>query len=91
MSELPLDAELDETMEMVFDIIKANPENTDTDDQLRMRIVASNLRALSTVLLMADENPNIGLDIKKVALGLLGTSDFIVKHLPEIEEPPLEF
>lgn len=91
MSELPLDMELDETMETVFQIIKENPDNKDSDDQLRMRIVASNLRALSTVLLLADSRPDMGLDVKKVALGLLGTSDFLLKSLPELEEASFDF
>lgn len=90
MNESPLDTELYDTMEAVFQIIKGNPENRDTDDQLRMRIVASNLKALSSVLLLASR-PDIQLDVNKVALGLLGTADFLINHLPEIDEADLFF
>lgn len=86
-----LDQELIAAMEMVFKLIKASPENKDSDEQLKMRIVASNLKALADIFLMADSKPEeVEVDYKRVALGLLGTSDYLIKDLPEIDEPELK-
>lgn len=82
-----LDEEIGETMDATFEIISQLPDCTDTADQLRMRIAAYNLRALSQVLLLADDHPEvIGVNLKQVILGLLGTSDWMLKHLPELPE-----
>ena len=85
--EQPLDMDLNESMDVMFELIKENPQNTDTDDQLRLRLVASNLRALANVVLIADSKPNeFSLNLKQVALGILGTSDWIYDHIPELED-----
>lgn len=82
----PLDEELYSAMDDVFEMIKGNLANRDTDDQLKRRIVYHNLNALAQVILLADANPEMTLDLKRVALGILGTADWIAKGLPELPE-----
>lgn len=81
-----LDSDLAEAMDFAYELISSNPSNKDSADQLRMRIVAHNLRALATVILMGDDNPEIQVNLKQVVLGLLGTSDWLFAHLPELED-----
>ncbi len=86
-----LDIGLGEAMDVAFELIKWNPQNKDTDDQLRMRIVAHNLHALAQVLLIADDHQgegDISLNIKQLVLGLLGTSDWLIANIPQLEEAP---
>lgn len=86
-----LDIGLGEAMDVTFEILSALPANHDTPDQLRSRIVAHNLRALATVILMADDHQDtIQINLKQVVLGLLGTSDWLMKHLPALEEETTE-
>lgn len=84
--ETALDIGLGEAMDVAFDLISDHLDNHDTPDQLRMRIVAHNLNALAQVLLIADDNPEqIQINLKQVVLGILGTSDWIMKYLPELD------
>jgi len=57
-----------------------------TPDQLRMAIVGMNLRALVHTLLTADSEDAIKIDFKQVALGILGTVDFLEADLPSLDE-----
>lgn len=54
-----------------------------TPDQLKMAIVAMNLRALANTLLAADQSEEIQVNVKQLVLGLLGTVDFLEADLPE--------
>lgn len=84
---VPLDVDLGEAMDVVYEMILASPENKDTPDQLRARIAAHNLKAFATVLLMADDNADtIKVNLKQIVLGLLGTSDWLTKNLPPLGE-----
>lgn len=61
-----------------------------SEDQLKIKIVATNLRALvNTFLLAADHPEKIEVNFKQVALGILGTIDFLEEGLPELEEPTI--
>lgn len=84
--EPSLDENLGEAMDVTFEIISTLDANLDTPDQLRMRIVAHNLKAISQVILMADDNPQIEMNLKQLTLAILGTSDWLFKFLPELEE-----
>lgn len=87
-NESPLDIGLGEAMDMAFELISAHLDSHDTPDQLRMRIVAHNLKALAQVLLIADDHPEqVQLNLKQVVLGILGTSDWLIAHLPEVDVP----
>lgn len=88
--ELPpvyLDEELGQAMDVAFDLINSRVDNHDTPEQLRMRIAAHNLRALAQVVLIADSSDGeIGVNLKQMTLGLLGTADWMLKYLPELED-----
>lgn len=80
------DQEIKETLEGTFRIGSLIPSPY-TPDQLRMAIVASNLRALAKSFLLADEHPErIQLNLKQVCLGIFGTCDFLEEALPSLEE-----
>lgn len=55
-----------------------------TPDQLKMAIVATNLRALANTLLKADESEEIEINVKQLVLGMLGTVDFLEAGLPDM-------
>lgn len=52
-----------------------------TPDQIKLMMVAKNLESAANTFLMADNNPAITLNLKQVALGLLGTQDWIKEGL----------
>lgn len=78
----PLDQELADTMDTIFNYIKTLPDNQDTDDQLRLRVVAHNLRALAQVFMMCEEDKDFEVIPTQVALGLLGTAAWALDSLP---------
>lgn len=85
--QAPLDLEVGETMDAAFEILNSLPDCPDSPDQLRMRIAAHNLRALAQVMLIADSAPDvISINVKQLVLGLLGTSDWMLKYLPELPD-----
>ena len=56
-----------------------------TTDQLKMKIVSTNLKALANTFLKASDHPEvITMNFMQVALGILGTVDFLEDDLPEI-------
>src|ERR1700745_1631685 len=82
----PLDIGLGEAMDVAYEMLVGHIDNHDTPDQLRMRIVAHNLRALAQVLLIADDNPDVvAINLKQVVLGILGTSDWLIANLPSLD------
>lgn len=51
-------------------------------EQIKLMIVATNLESLASMFLLADESPELAqLDFKKVALGLMGTGDWVREGL----------
>jgi hypothetical protein len=82
----PLDLELAETMDSAYALLRDMADCPDNDEQLKLRIAGHNLRALSQVLLMADSHPDFGVNLKQVVLALLGTSDWMLRDLPELPE-----
>ena len=85
--QAPLDLEVGRTMDAAFEILSSLPDCPDNPEQLRMRIVAHNLRALAQVILVADDRPDdVSINVKQFALGLFGTSDWLLKYLPEIPD-----
>lgn len=75
MDKKPLDETLTTMMQHLFNIIRPY-DTTLTDAELRCLIVSSNLRGLAEALLVAEEHGN-PIHIKKTALGLLGTADWL--------------
>jgi hypothetical protein len=76
--EINFDQEIRNILEQTFQAALAVGKNKYTSEQIKLMIVASNMHALAKTFLEADENPNgVSLNLKKVALGILGTSDWI--------------
>lgn len=54
---------------------------THTPEQIKLMMVATHLESLANLFLLADETSDKGgdtaLDLKKVALGLMGTADWV--------------
>lgn len=57
-----------------------------TSDQIKLMIIATNLESLANTFLMADNDPEgMTLNLKQVALGLFGSSDWLKTDLdPEV-------
>ena len=55
-------------------------------EQIKLMIVATNLESLAKTFLLADDKPDeITLNLKQVALGLLGTSDWVKEGLGDVQ------
>ena len=71
---------LDESMRLVM----ATPGFAGSAMDARLAILSLNLRALANNFMMVDSgDPPLVLDLKKVALGILGTVDFIEAAIPK--------
>lgn len=76
------DAGFDTTIKgLLDDAYKAamviNANNSFTADEVRMMILITNLQSLVKAILTADAEPEVHtLDLKQVALGLMGAIDF---------------
>lgn len=59
-----------------------NANNTFTADQVRMMILVTNLQSLTKAILLADAEPEAHtLNLKQVALGLMGAIDFALEDM----------
>lgn len=54
-----------------------------TTEQIKLMIVATNLQSLANTFLTADLDDRITMDLKQVALGILGTCDWVKEGLDE--------
>lgn len=81
----PLDQDLQETMSSMVEIMREMGWDQDTDDQLRMRIVGHNLRGMAEMFMVAHEK-EIQLNCQQLALGMLGTADWLMETLPVMED-----
>lgn len=57
-----------------------------TPDQIKLMILATNLGSIANTFLLADSNPEVKLNLKQLALGILGTQDWITEGF-ETSEP----
>lgn len=89
MSREPLDEELIEIMTHLFAMIRPL-EKTLTDTELRCLIVAANLRGLAESVLQVDDKQG-AINLKRTALGLLGTADWLQGDLEPSSKEKLEF
>lgn len=78
------DGEITNILNSTFDL-GSKMKSPFTPDQLKMAIVAMNLRALANTLLAADQDPGINVNVKQLVLGMLGTVDFLEEGLPDFE------
>lgn len=81
----PLDQDLIDTMNGMVELMREMGWDQDTDDQLRMRIVGHNLRGIAEMFMIAAEK-DIQLDFNQLALGMLGTADWLLETLPTMED-----
>lgn len=78
------DEEITQLLQETFTQALLIGSTTYTADQIRLMIIATNMQSLANTFLLADNNPEaVNLNLKQVALGLLGTKDWIMENLPE--------
>lgn len=85
MSEGNFDIEIHDLLEAAFQAALVIGAGSYTPEQIKLMIVATNLQSLANTFLMADSKPDdITLNLKQVALGLLGTSDWVKEGLGSV-------
>jgi hypothetical protein len=80
---LPLDEGLERAMDLVYELIKNDPRNEFSDDQIRMSVAAINFKQLVNVILIADDREDIQVNMTQLALGILATASWLSSTLPE--------
>jgi hypothetical protein len=81
---VPLDEELMQTMDLIYKVIKERGVDH-TDAEIRCMVVATNLRGFAQALLITDDVGG-GVDLKRAALGLLGTADWLMGDIEPDKE-----
>lgn len=79
------DEEITQAMDKVFaatSVVNKKTGKQLTPDQLRIWIAATNLKGLVNVILMSQNSEEIELDLNQLALGLLGTIDWMLQGVP---------
>lgn len=89
MTKEPLDEELIGIMTHLFEMIRPLEKNLN-DHELRCLIVASNLRGLAESILQVDDKQGT-ISLKRTALGLLGTADWLQGDLEPSSKQKMEF
>lgn len=76
-SNVPIDESLTVVMDTTLNIAKIMRPDI-SEDTLKCKVLAFNLKALVEVLLLADdEDSPVEINLKQLALGLLATADWI--------------
>jgi len=76
MDEQGFDSDIRDVLDETFQAaLKIGSDHT--PDQLKLMIIATNLEALAKTFLLADDHEEVTLDLKQVALGLLGSKDWL--------------
>ena len=77
-NDIPFDVEIRDILEDTYKKATILNDGQFTPDQLKLMILATNLQSLANTFLLADKSPGeVKMDLKKVALGILGTHDWI--------------
>lgn len=80
------DTEIHDLLESAFQAALIIGSGVYTPEQIKLMIVSTNLESLARTFLLADDKPDeITLNLKQVALGLLGTSDWVKEGLDPIQ------
>ncbi len=79
MSE-PFDVEIRNLLEATFQAALKIQSDL-TPEQLKLLIAATNLQSIANTFLLADERPDIQLNLKQTALGILGTKDWLEEEI----------
>lgn len=87
MSDEGFDLQIHNLLEAAFQSALIIGGGTYTPAQIKLMIVATNLESLAKTFLLADDAPDeIELNLKQVALGLLGTSDWVKEGLEVVQD-----
>lgn len=81
MSE-PFDVEIRNLLEATYQAA-LKIESSLTPEQLKLLIAATNLQSVANTFLLADERPEVQLNLKQAALGILGTKDWLEEGISE--------
>lgn len=85
--EQGFDQEIRDLLEEAFQAALLVGGGTYSPEQIKLMIVATNMQSLAKTFLVADSKPDeITLNLKQVALGILGTSDWIKEGLEVVNE-----
>ena len=76
MSEHPFDVEIRNLLEATYQAA-LKIESELTPEQIKLLIAATNLQSIANTFLLADERPDVQLNLKQCALGILGTKDWL--------------
>lgn len=79
----PFDEEIATMLEGAFRQALVIGGDAYSDDHIRLLILTTHLKSVVKVFLEADTNPDLQLDLKKVALGMLGSIDWIEQGLKD--------
>jgi hypothetical protein len=71
------DGEISAILEDTFQAALLIGGSVYTPEQIKLMIAAVNIESLAHTLLVADSNEEVDLNLKQMALGLLGTSDWL--------------
>ena len=76
------DLEIRNLLESTFQAALLVGGETYTPEQIKLMIASTNLESLAKTFLIADDKPDeVTLNLKQVALGLLGTADWLKENL----------
>lgn len=82
-----LDVEIYDLLENAFQAALLIGGSTYSREQIKLMIVSTNLESLAKTFLIADDKPDeVTLNLKQVALGLLGTSDWVKEGLGAVTD-----
>lgn len=82
MNDKPFDQFIYDTLEETYQKALLI-ENECTPEQIRLMIIATSLQSMAKTFLLADSYPSsVKLNLKQVALGCLGTYDWVENSLP---------
>lgn len=72
----PFDIEIRNLLEATFQAA-LKVQSDLSPEQIKLLIVATNLQSIANTFLLADERPEVQLNLKQAALGILGTKDWL--------------
>lgn len=82
MEKVPFDREVTELLEEAYQTaLKINNNRVFSPEHIKMLILITNLEAMAKTFILASDTNGIDLDLKKVALGVFGTIDWIRESL----------
>lgn len=75
------DGEIRDLLESAYQTALMLGDGAYSPEQIKMMVIATNMESLVKTFLFTDLHPEIDLDMKKMALGVLGCIDWIRESL----------